>query len=527
MNTSSLSVDSRLYNSDLRPIPKRARTWTGKVYLALWVGMAINAATWTLAASLLAMGMNWIQAVFTIVLANVIILIPMLFNSHAGAKHGISFPVFIRSSFGVRGANLPAILRALVGCGWAGIQTWLTALALDLALGVLIGDAWQNSATISLGFIGEQRMTLWLCFIFCAVAQVWVIAKGFNMIKRLQQFSAPLISVSLIVLLAYLLIRSGGNLGPVVTEPSKVGWGRDFWLGVFPPGLMANIAFWATLSLNMPDFTRFAHNQKAQLRGQIIGLPTSMFAFSLIAILVTSTAAAVFSVNPESLWSPDALVAALGNPAVVVIGSLIIVLANFSTNVAANMVGPALDFTNAFPKFVNFRLGVVIVMTIGTIMLPWRLLESPEAYVFVWLGFYGGITGAIGGVMVVDYWLLKKTNLNVPELFKLEGAYTYFKGLNLKALAALIVGALFAVGGAYSAVVDGVPTGPFPENGFIPIFQPFYDYNWMVSFAVGFIVYVLLNLNRISSRHKEKTVPFHDHHLPEDHKDKLTEPTPV
>ncbi|MCQ9342328.1 NCS1 family nucleobase:cation symporter-1 [Corynebacterium kozikiae] len=507
-NSASPVIAKGLINPDLRPISPGSRTWGSRTYLALWVGMAINAATWTLAASLIAMGMNWLQAIFTIVLANLIILVPMLFNSHAGAKHGITFPVFIRSSFGIRGSNIPALLRALVGCGWAGIQTWLTALALDLGIGALVGSAWTEAPKLSLGFVGEQRITLWACFLFCAVAQVWVIAKGFGAVKRLQQFAAPLISVALIVLLVYLLVRSGGNLGPVVNQPSQVGWGEEFWLGVFPPGLMANIAFWATLSLNMPDFTRFAKDQKSQMRGQMVGLPLSMFAFSLVAILITSTAAAVYQVSPNDLWSPDALVRALGNPAIVVLGSLIIVLANFSTNVAANMVGPALDFTNAFPRVIDFRIGVMIVMTIGTILLPWRLLESPESYVFVWLGFYGGVTGAIGGVMVADYWILKNTHLNVPQLFMQEGRYWYNSGFNHRALTAFGIGAFFAVGGAYSPVVDGVKTGPFPEHGFIPILQKLYDYNWLASFFIGFVVYLLLSFPLISKRKEEQTINF-------------------
>ncbi|MDN6431785.1 NCS1 family nucleobase:cation symporter-1 [Corynebacterium flavescens] len=506
--TSSQAVSRELINPDLRPVAPLARTWGSGAYLALWVGMAINAATWTLASSLIAMGMNWFQAVFTIVLANLIILVPMLLNSHAGAKHGISFPVFVRSSFGIRGSNVPALLRALVGCGWAGIQTWLTALALDLALGVLFGSWWKEAPILSLGFIGEQRVTLWFCFVFCAVAQVWAIVRGFGAVKRLQQLSAPLISISLIILLVYLLFRSKGDLGPVVEQPSEVGWGRDFWLGVFPPGLMANIAFWATLSLNMPDFTRFAKDQKSQRRGQIIGLPLSMFAFSLIAVLVTSTAAAVFQVDPTSLWSPDALVATLGNPVVVVIGALIIVLANFSTNVAANMAGPALDMTNAFPKWINLRVGVCLVMLIGTCMFPWRLLSNPESYVFVWLGFYGGVTGAIGGVMVVDYWLLKNANLDVPALFTPGSKYWYRQGFNIKALLAFVIGAFFAVAGAYSPEVDGAKTGPFPVEGFIPIFKTLYDYNWVVSFGVGFAVYLLLNVTKLAKRGQEVTVPF-------------------
>lgn len=504
--------DSTLYNADLRPIPRKARTWNSWAYMALWIGMCINAATWTLAAALIAMGMDWIQAVMTIVVANMIILIPMVCNSHAGAKHGICFPVFSRAAFGTRGANLPALIRATVGCGWAGIQTWFTALALDLAIGAVVGSAWTEAPTLSLGFIGEMRITLWACFLVTAVLQVIVIAKGFEAVKQIQQISGPIITVAIVVLLVYLLIRSGGNLGPVVSQPSQVGWGKEFWLGAFPPGLMANIAFWAALSLNMPDFTRFAQDQKSQIRGQIFGLPTSMLAFSLLAVLTTSIAAYVFDVLPDTLWSPDALVAVLGNPAVVVIGALIITLANFSTNVAANMVGPALDFTNIFPRYISRSTGVILVMVIGTCMLPWKLLASPESYIFVWLGFYGGVTGAIGGILIADYWLMRRTKLNVPALFLREGEYTYNKGWNMKAVIAFIAGAIAAVGGAYSDIVDGVATGPFPEHGFIPILQPLYDYNWVVSFVVGMAVYLLLNVPNMGYFKTVKDIPFPEVH---------------
>ncbi|MDN6226992.1 MULTISPECIES: NCS1 family nucleobase:cation symporter-1 [Actinomycetes] len=497
MKTQIGDVDPILYNSDLRPISPAGRTWTSRTYLALWVGMCINAATWTLASTLLSMGMNWIQAVMTIVLGNLIVLIPMLCNSHAGSKHGISFPVFIRASFGIRGSNLPALLRAAVGCGWFGIQTWFTALALDLAMSVLVGKTWSQASEISLGFLGTQRWTLWLCFAVCCIGQLVVVARGFDAVKRLQQIAAPVVSIAIVVLFIYLLIRSKGDFGPVVTQESSLGWGREFWVEAFPPGLMANIAFWAALSLNMPDFTRFAKDHKSQIRGQVLGLPTSMLAFSVLAIFVTSLAAVVFDTTPDKLWSPDALVNTLGNPVVVIFGAFLIVLANFSTNVAANMVGPALDITNSFPKYMTFRLGLIIVTALGVFIMPWKLLANADSYVYVWLGFYGGITGAVGGVVVADYWLVKKTSLKIVDLFRIQGEYTYFRGWNLKALAAFIVGAVAGVGGAYSPISDGVKSGPFPEHGFIPPFQPLYDYNWVVSFLVGMAVYILLNLGAV------------------------------
>lgn len=499
-------VSPSLYNEDLRPVRPHHRTWNTNAYLTLWVAMCLNAATWTLAASLIALGMNWLQALFTIVAANLIVLIPMLLNSHAGAKHGISFPVFARASYGVRGANFPAVLRGLVACGWFGIQTWFGGLALNLALGAIFGESWSKAAPIDLGPIGTVPLTQLGCYLVCLVAQVLIIYRGFESLRKFQAIAAPLVTAAVLVLLVVLLFQTKGNLGPVVNQPSKVGWGSDFWLKTFPPSLMANIAFWSTLSLNMPDFTRFAENQRAQRRGQAWGLPTTMAVLSLIAILITSLAAQHYGVEASSLWNPDELVSHFGSRIAVVVGALVIVISSFQTNTAANLVSPALDFANALPKYLNFRTGALVAVIIGTLMLPWKLLSSPDTYIFVWLGFYGGLLGAVGGVMVSDYWLVRKTHLNVPHLFAFGRSFHFSKGWNIRAVIATLVGGFFAVGGAYSGIgSDGTKTGPFPPDGIIPFLKPLYDYNWVVSFVVGLLVYWILNLGRDT---EHETVPF-------------------
>lgn len=499
---------TRLLNEDLRPIPPKNRTWSSRVYLTLWVAMSMNAATWTLAASLIALGMNWLQALMTILLANLIVLIPMLLNSHVGAKHGISFPVFCRAAFGIRGANLPAVLRGLVACGWFGIQTWFGGLALNLALGALIGPAWSDATPVDLGLIGTIPLTTLGCYAVCAVLQLLIIYRGFESLRKFQAIAAPLVMLSVFVLLITLLVKTGGDFGPVVNEPSRLGWGRDFWV-IFPPSLMANIAFWSTLSLNMPDFTRFAENQQAQRRGQTWGLPVTMLVVSLLAVLTTSVAAAHYNVEPSTLWNPDALVSNFGSRIAVVFGALVIVVSSFQTNTAANLVSPALDFANTLPKYITFKRGAALAVVIGTLFLPWRLLSSPDIYIFVWLGFYGGILGAVGGVMVADYWLVRRTHLNVPDLFRYAGEYHYSAGWNIKALVAVIVGGFFAVGGAYSALApDGSRTGPFPPEGIIPLLSPLYDYNWVASFLVGLAVYWVLSL---AVRPTPHTIPFVSH----------------
>lgn len=500
------TLEASLYNEDLRPIHPRMRTWKSRVYLTLWVAMCMNPATWTLAASLIALGMNWIQALFTIVLANLIVLIPMLLNSHAGAKHGISFPVFARAAYGVRGANLPAVMRGLVACGWFGIQTWFGGLGLNLALGAAIGPSWSQVQPVDLGLIGTVPITTLACYLVVLAIQVAVIYKGFESLRRFQTIAAPIVVGAVVILIVVLLIKTGGDLGPVVSQPSQLGWGSHFWLSVFPISLMANIAFWSTLSLNMPDFTRFAENQQAQRRGQAWGLPVTMLVVSLMAILATSLAAQHYGVPASELWNPDVLVSHFGSRVAVFVGALAIVVSSVQTNMAANLVSPALDFANALPKLINFRRGVLVSVVLGTLALPWKLLASPETYVFVWLGFYGGVMGAVGGVIVADYWLARRTELRVPELFTFGGHYYFTKGWNVRAVIATAVGAFVGVGGAYSAVApDGVKAGPFPADGVVPLLRPLYDYNWVVAFFVAMITFWLMASHR---RHSHETIPF-------------------
>lgn len=291
-----------------------------------------------------------------------------------------------------------------------------------------------------------------------------------------------------------------------MSQPSKLGWGSHFWLAVFPISLMANIAFWSTLSLNMPDFTRFAENQQAQRRGQAWGLPATMLVVSLMAILATSLASQHYGVTAAELWNPDELVSHFGSRIAIFVGALAIVVSSVQTNMAANLVSPALDFANALPKLITFRRGVLVSVALGTLILPWKLLASPETYVFVWLGFYGGVMGAVGGVLTSDYWLARKTELRVPELYILDGHYHFTNGWNVRAVIATAVGAFVAVGGAYSTLgPNGEKSGPFPVDGVIPLLKPLYDYNWIVAFLVAMAVYWVLAAHRRNSHH---TVPF-------------------
>jgi NCS1 family nucleobase:cation symporter-1 len=475
-----------LHNEDLAPVPITKRTWTTYNYLALWIGMAINIPTWLLASGLMLLGMAWYQALFTIFLANILVLIPMLAISHAGTKYGIPYPVIARASFGTYGANLPALMRAFVACGWFGIQTWIGGGALFAVVGALLftltggNDGWTNAAAI-----GGHPWTLWLCFaIFWALNMV-IVVWGMEAIKVFENWAAPFLIVVFLGLMIWMIAQAGG-LGPIVQESGTLGWGPDFWK-IFPISLMGMIAFWSTLSLNMPDFTRFGRSQKDQVYGQALGLPTTMTLFPLVGVITTSATVIVFG---KAIWDPVALTAKLENPIALLIMLAALALATLTTNVAANVVSPSYDFSNAWPRRISFRTGGIITGIIGILIMPWNLLSDPNAYIFTWLGTYGGATGAIAGVIMADYWWIRRNKFKLADLYKPDGVYRYARGWNWIAVVALLIGVVMAIGGAYSAT-DGAP---FPAGGIIPILKPFYDYSWVVGLLVSGAIYGGLTL---------------------------------
>jgi len=480
---------SPLHNQDLAPVAIPRRTWTTYNYLALWVGMSINIPSWALAAGLIALGMDWVQAILTIGLANVIVLVPMLLISHAGTKYGIPYPVVARASFGIWGANLPALLRAGVACGWFGIQTWIGGLTI-YGMGVAIFDAllgkdnfWTTASTISIGFgdAAVQSWTMWLSFLLFWGLNMLIVIRGMGAVKRFENWAAPFMIVVFLGLMVWMVWQAGG-LGPVVEQSGKLGWGPDFW-AVLPISLMGMIAFWSTLSLNMPDFTRFGRSQRDQAAGQAIGLPTTMTLFPLVGVLTVSAA---FIVYGEYLWEPTALTARVESPFIVVLILFTLMIATLTTNVAANVVSPSYDFSNAWPKRISFRTGGIITGIIGIVIMPWYLFSDPSVYIFTWLGTYGGLTGAIAGVLIADYWLIRRTKFKLADLYRPDGIYRYARGWNWRAVVALVVGAIVGIGGAYTP--EG-GSGPFPADGIIGFLKPAYDYSWIASLVVAFVLY--------------------------------------
>ncbi|TLS43744.1 NCS1 family nucleobase:cation symporter-1 [Streptomyces montanus] len=476
-------ADSPFANEDLRPVPASERKWTTYNFAALWISMAHCIPSWTLASGLVALGMDWKQAVFTIALANIIVLLPMLATGHAGPKYGIPFPVLARASFGLRGANIPALIRAAVACGWFGIQTWIGGSGIFALGSKLTGGEWENA-----GKIAGNPWPLWLCFVLFWAVQIAIIYRGMDFLRHFENWAAPFVIAGAFVLLIWIAVKANG-FGELLSQPSKLGWGPDFW-PVFFPSLMGMIGFWATLSLNIPDFTRFGASQKAQTWGQSLGLPTTMTLFAVLAVMVTSGSEVVYG---EAIWDPVTLAAKTDSTFGLLFALITVLVATISVNIAANVVSPAYDLANLAPKLINFRTGALITGVIGILIFPWKLISTPEFYIFTWLGVVGGLLGTVAGILIADYWIVRRTVLHVADLYTPGGRYWYSGGWNWRAVAAFVVGGVLAVGGSYSTVNDkGAKQGPFPVDGLIPFLKPLADYGWAVGLGASLLLYVVL-----------------------------------
>ena len=461
---------SPLFNNDLAPVPVSRRNWTTYNYAALWISMAHCIPTYMLSSGLISAGMNWWQALITILIGNTIVLVPILLNSHPGTKYGIPFPVFARASYGTYGSNLPALMRAIVACGWFGIQAWIGGAALHVFFGaifprwhMLLGDKF-----------GGHTPTEWISFLLFWSINILIIYRGMDLLRKVENWAAPFVLIMTTFLLAWAIWRAHG-LGYLLTEKGKFATWSQFRV-VFVPSLTAMIGFWATLSLNMPDFTRFGRSQREQAIGQTVALPTTMTIFAAMGVIITSAAVIIYPHMPMTdLWDPVRLVAQFKAPVVIAISMFTVVVATLAVNIAANVVSPANDFANAFPRWISFRTGGLITGILGIVMQPWRLLADPSGYIFAWLLGYSGGLGSIAGVLIVDYWIVRRQQLALADLYLPRGMYAYNGGWNWRAVAATLLGCA----AAWIGLV-------------VPALRPLYDYAWFVGFGVAALTHGVL-----------------------------------
>lgn len=472
--------DGSLINEDLAPTPLGQRTWNRWHIASLWVGMSVCIPTYMLAASLVESGMNWWQSLITIILGNMIVLVPLVLNGHAGTKFGIPFPIYARASFGILGAHIPSLLRSLVACGWFGIQTWIGGLAIYEILNIL-WDGWAHLGGAWL-FMGYS-LSHYICFMLFWAVNMYFVWAGTETIKWLETLAAPFLILTGLALLFWAIAKVG-SLATILEESGTLITVQEertffqFAFSLFLPGLTAMVGFWATLSLNIPDFTRYAKSQKDQMLGQGVGLLTTMPLFAFIGVAVTSATVILYG---EAIWNPidllSRMTAEAGSPVLGLLALVVLAIATLSTNIAANVVAPAISISNVAPRKISFKLGGFIAGAIGIVILPWKLLDM----YLTWLITYSGLLGAVGGIILCDYVLLRRFELDASSLYTADGSYWYQRGVNREALIALIAGVLCALLGKLH------PSLSFLFNG-----------AWFSATIVSFAVYYMLMRRRSS-----------------------------
>jgi NCS1 family nucleobase:cation symporter-1 len=465
-----MDAGGNLSNADLAPTGPGQRSWRWWHFAALWIGMVMCIPAWMLAAGLTDQGMTPLQATGTILAGNLIVLVPMLLIGHAGARYGVPYAVLLRASFGTIGARLPAIARAVVACGWFGLQTWVGGGTL-LAIATVLSGRRFDGAPLPLLGIDAAHLAAFLAF---WLIQLAFIRKGLTVVRNLETWTAPLKIVICAALLWWALGHTG--FAPLFAAPADPArFGAIFW-----PSLTAMVGFWATLALNIPDFTRFAHSQRDQVLGQAIGLPGPMAILAVIAVVTTAATRVVYG---RAIWDPVELATNLPGLAAL-LGLLVVSIDTVSCNIAANLVGPAYDFAALSPRHISYRRGALITAGLGVAIMPWKLIETSGGYIFTWLLGYSALLGPIAGILVADYWLLRRTRLDAAALYDPTGAYAYRSGWNPVALAALVAGMAPSVPGFLHAAIPG---GAFTARA--PLLA-LYPYAWFVGAAVAASVYL-------------------------------------
>jgi NCS1 family nucleobase:cation symporter-1 len=474
------SAENTLTNPDLAPVGAAERSWRWYHFAALWLGMVIAVPAYMIPATMLAEGMSAAQAVFTVLLGNLVVLVPILLIGHAGSRYGVPFAVLVRSSFGVQGAKFPALARALVACGWYGIQTWIGGSTLLALLNVITG---QNLDGAPLPFLDIGLGQL-IAFIVFWAAQLVFVTKGLGAIRKFETWTAPL-KILVCLGLVWWAIHAAGGAGPLLAAPSAFGPGGaqagKFW-PVFWPIFTAMSGYWGALALNIPDFTRFAASQRDQAVGQALGLPGPMALLALVSVIVTSATVIIYG---HAIWDPVKLSGNIGGIGVM-IGLVIITIDTISVNIAANLVGPAYDFASLWPRRISYRIGGYITVALGALIAPWKLLATTQGYIFVWLTGYGALLGPIAGIMIADYWIVRRTRLDVSALYEEQGAYSYRSGYNPAAFIAFALPVLVNLPGFLHSA--GVPA----FANISAIWTGLYNYAWFIGIGLAFLLYAAI-----------------------------------
>ena len=467
------NASPRLYNEDLAPA--RERNWGAFSIFNVWTSDVHSLWGYYLAASLFLICGNFVNFILAIGVGSLVIFLLMTLVGFAGVKTGVPYPVLARASFGTFGANLPALVRAVVACFWYGAQTSAASGAIVALLTRSSAIAEFNRSSHLLGHTSLET----ICFIVVWALQLLIIQHGMETVRRFQDFAGPAVWVMMLILAIYLSIKAGGiSFGSEIPRDVLIKKTADAGIP-FEPGSFAALAavsatwitYFAALYLNFCDFSRFAPDKRAVWIGNIWGLPVNLILFSFVAGITTTAAYAVYH---EALLHPDEISARFDNLFLALLAALTFAVATLGINVVANFVSPAFDFANVFPSMIDFKKGGYIAALIALVLYPFAPWEGSAA---TFVGVIGSTMGPVFGVILVDYYLIRNGEIDVPELYREEGAYRYTNGWNSNAVAAAAVGAVF------SSVLPNF-TNVLPSWWGV--------YGWFFGVAIGGAVYYAL-----------------------------------
>lgn len=441
-----MNTDTTLWNEDLAPA--RERHWGAFSLFAMWMSDVHSVGGYTFAASLFLLGLTGWQTLAALILGICIVHVLMNRIGRPSQRYGIPYPVVARLSFGVRGANLAAVLRGVVGIVWYGVQTYFASRALLL----LVVQCWPASARFSHG--GWLRLSAlgWACFTFMWLFQLLIFLRGMEVIRRFTDVCGPAVYAVMTVLAGWMLLQAGPSSLSLSLSPQHLG-GLAL-LGGMARAAMLVVAYFAPLLLNFGDFARFSHSDAAMRRGNLLGLPLNFTAFSLIVVVVTSCSVKLYG---AAVMDPVELVGRIHNPWAVAVGAVTFVIATMGINIVANFVSPAYDISNLAPSHINFRLGGLITSVLSVAVCPWLFVQSAQA-VTLFVGVFGAALGPMFGIIVADFYRVRAGQVVVGDLYRRGGAYEYTRGWNRAAVVALLAGGAVALAVAFAGEAG---LGPF------------------------------------------------------------------
>ncbi|MGW0044184.1 NCS1 family nucleobase:cation symporter-1 [Rhodococcus sp. NPDC003348] len=457
-------TDSRLSSDDLLPVPAAKRTWGAWNFTALWLGMVHNIFGFTVIGSMMGTGLSAFQALTAVFIACLIQLVFLTLTGRVGSRFGIPFPVWARAAFGTYGSNIPAVLRGITAIFWFGIQNYLGASVLN----ALFGEVFPFWASLTEHDVFGLSLNLWICLLVFWSVNFIVIRHGIETIRKFESWAGPLVLVVMVGLVVWAL-KVGNGLGPVFDSPSDYPTVSNFVaFGLIPAVAVFMNAGFITMILNYPDISRFARSNRAQAIGTFVGLPVGTFVYyGMAAIIVSGTQAAYGT----AIWDPGEVLTAIGNPFVTIVGAILLTVATISVNIPANLISPAYDLVNLFPRRFTFKSGAVVAILLAFAYCPWVWMRDADS-LYSLLDNLGTFLGPATGILIADFLLLRRGRLDVDALYDPNGRYRYFKGFNPVAIGTLVAGTVCLI-----------------LLKFVEATSSLYTYSWFLGLAFGFVVY--------------------------------------